>query len=243
MQRNALLTTLILIVSLNCIGQGTDTIAKKNILKLNLSSLLFKAASIQYERVIHKKFSLTTNIIYRPKSSFSPIFIEDNWHFIQEQYRNFSITPAIRYYYGKKQASGLYSELYMRYRNDKISFLHTPGSSTDGFSTVGNENMVMAGINSGVQVFKKDNLVIDFWILGVGYGYTSFQAISEYDGQSFGGVPNPLDQIDKDNYESIMKNAYGDEATISWNNNTATIKRSSALIPIRALGFNVGIRF
>lgn len=214
--------------------------ARNNIIKVNLSSFLLKTGCVQYERIISNHFTLTANVIYRPKSSFSPVFIKDNWQFIQERLGTFSFTPGVRYYYNQKKASGFYNELYFRYRNDQGDYLHVPGSSTKNFSTVFNENMFIIGLSSGIQIIKKDNMVIDFWILGFGYAQTSFQASSIYEDSYYN---EPLDDNVRENLEAVMKNAYGSDGTTSWNNNSATYKMKKAFIPFRGFGFNVGINF
>ena len=52
-----------------------------------------------------------------------------------------------------------------------------------------------------------------------------FESNSVYTDPSHGGFGPGLDQLARDNFESVMNRAYGDGGTISWNGNEANILR------------------
>ena len=113
MKKLPLFLLILFCISFSCSAQEKEEKERKNIVKLNLSSFLLKAGCVQYERLLGNKFSLTGNVIYRPKSTFSPAFTEGEWQFIQMQYGSYSFTPAMRYYYGKEKKHRAFIMNYM----------------------------------------------------------------------------------------------------------------------------------
>jgi hypothetical protein len=71
---------------------------KKNEVKLNVTSILFGAPEVSYERNLNKKSSLGI--------SFLTVFDNEN----PNEDLNYFITPYYRRYFGKKYASGFFGE-------------------------------------------------------------------------------------------------------------------------------------
>ena len=168
--------------------QKTDSLsleyqAKKNIVKLSLTSLAFRNIHLQYERVLNKRISVSL--------SFSTIFegeipllgsventIDDAESF--EQIKDislsyYSVTPEVRFYLGKKGfGKGFYLAPF--YRNSKltldgVSFEYE--NDAGGTSTI-KANGSISGNTVGLLIGSQFNLgksvVLDWWIVGPHYG-------------------------------------------------------------------------
>jgi len=168
--------------------QKTDSLsleyqAKKNIVKLSLTSIAFRNIHLQYERVLNKRISVSL--------SFSTIFegeipllgsventIDDAESFdkIKDLYMSYySITPEVRFYLGKKGfGKGFYLAPF--YRNSKltldgVSFEYpTDEGGTSSISTSGSISGNTVGLLIGSQFNLGKSVVLDWWIVGPHYG-------------------------------------------------------------------------
>ena len=168
--------------------QKTDSLsleyqAKKNIVKLSLTSLAFRNIHLQYERVLNKRISVSL--------SFSTIFegeipllgsventIDDAESFdkikdVSLSY--YSVTPEVRFYLGKKGfGKGFYLAPF--YRNSKltldgVSFEYpTDEGGTSSISTSGSISGNTVGLLIGSQFNLGKSVVLDWWIVGPHYG-------------------------------------------------------------------------
>jgi len=168
--------------------QETDSLsleyqAKKNIVKLSLTSLAFKNIHLQYERVLNNRISVSL--------SFSTIFegdipllgsventVDDAESFdkikdVSLSY--YSVTPEVRFYLGKKGfGKGFYLAPF--YRNSKltldgVSFEYpTDEGGTSSISTSGSISGNTVGLLIGSQFNLGKSVVLDWWIVGPHYG-------------------------------------------------------------------------
>jgi hypothetical protein len=232
-----------LILFLSCFqpasAQSDSEQTKKNIVKVNLSSVVFQAASLQYERVIGARSSLCLNVIYRPEAIFNPRILKTNASFKNASLQSYSITPSIRYYAGLRSPLNFYGEFYLRYRSDKINGMHTPSSSLQ-FITSGQEKIYSVGTMVGYQVLKGKNFYIDFWVFGLGLGQTNIALNAIH--QPKNGIAT-LDDSDKTTYDYYLRNTFGDAGIIEWEGNKARYKQIRTLTAFRGLGLNIGIGF
>ena len=157
--------------------------AKKNIVKLSLTSLAFRNIHLQYERILNKRISVSL--------SFSNIFegeipllgsventIDDTESFdkikdVSLSY--YSVTPEVRFYLGKKGfGKGFYLAPF--YRNSKltldgVSFEYpTDEGGTSSISTSGSISGNTVGLLIGSQFNLGKSVVLDWWIIGPHYG-------------------------------------------------------------------------
>ena len=157
--------------------------AKKNIVKLSLTSLAFRNIHLQYERILNKRVSVSL--------SFSNIFegeipllgsventIDDTESFdkikdVSLSY--YSVTPEVRFYLGKKGfGKGFYLAPF--YRNSKltldgVSFEYTTDEGgTSSISTSGSIGGNTVGLLIGSQFNLGKSVVLDWWIVGPHYG-------------------------------------------------------------------------
>lgn len=112
MKKYALLTVLIMAVSLNLNAQLQKEYIPKNIFKVNLTALVLNNYMGQYERVLGKRVSVAISYRTMPESSvpfksFILNQIDDPEGDAEEilnnlKLSNYAITPEIRFYMGKK---------------------------------------------------------------------------------------------------------------------------------------------
>jgi hypothetical protein len=157
---------------------------KNNIVKLNLSSLVFKNFSLQYERVIDKNFSAALSFGYMPETSipFKKMILnkvgnDTVFEKVIENFKlsNFQITPEFRIYLSKKgYGQGFYIAPYYRYARtttkDIIFDYQEDDGTTNSVNLSGKLNSNTFGIMFGAQWLFKYNITLDWWILGFSYG-------------------------------------------------------------------------
>ncbi len=168
----------------SAIGEN-DEAQKVNLVKLNLTGLVVKNITLQYERVLNKKLSAVISFRVMPRMSlpFKSVITDalgDNLTDTKDlinnmQVSNFAVTPEFRIYFGKKgYGRGFYIAPFYRY----TSFL---GSNLKANYTTdaGTQNSVIlsgklttntAGILFGAQWAVGKHLCIDWSIAGPHYG-------------------------------------------------------------------------
>lgn len=166
--------------SVKAMNMGSD-VPGKNFIKTNLTSILLKNFSLQYERVLTKtisasisyRFMPTTNVIYKEELSE---YIDSEDENLQEiidnaNISNFAVTPEIRFYMGKKgYGRGFYIGTYYRYSNFDFDNIHaefeTEDETTFNIAANGNIRAHSVGILLGAQWALSRHLCLDWWIIG-----------------------------------------------------------------------------
>lgn len=156
----------------------------KNLIKINLTSLALNNYSLIYERKIARKISLGLGLRTMPKSAFpfkskleSIIDDPDTYKYIDDlRMSNFSITPEVKFYFGKDVFRGFYIAPFARYSNFKASlpFEYTfEEGGVDQTKTIPLDaeiKGITGGLLFGAQ-WKLSKLVyLDWSILGPHYG-------------------------------------------------------------------------
>ena len=183
----------------------------QNILKANLSSLLFNNYHISYERHIANKFSVMLSYRYMPKSKMpfqdqlTKLIDNPDVNVTRFQAGGYAITPEVRFY-AHKNMVGFYIAPYARFANFDVT-LPIKYSTTQGGLTVkkdadftGTVTSISGGVLFGTQhqIFKK--LTLDIWIIGDHFGNNKgnlnaviSQALSTKEQQDFQATLNNLD--------------------------------------------------
>ena len=175
---------------------STDKV-QKNFIKVNLTSIILKNYSIQYERVLNKTISVSLSFRDMPtttlpfKNQILKQMGSDNTDAqdIVENLTlgNYAITPELRFYLGKKgYGRGFYIAPFYRYAkynagNVAIEF-DTDQNQTRSIDLSGNITAHTGGIMFGAQWSLGKHLCLDWWILGPHYGVSSGEMT---------GVPSP----------------------------------------------------
>lgn len=224
---------------------------KDNIVKLNLSGLLFKSIGIQYEHKIKRKSSIALGLIYRPMSTWVVARIydtstninisnESRFMYRTSKYRSFMITPEYRFYLSKQAPKGLYLAPFIRFKADKINFNYHYYDEISMQQKVGDasiyETMLGAGVMLGYQVISRKKFTVDFWFLGPWGGYYNMRLKSKVNTASISSLQQSF--IGQD-----MKSIINDITTIKWNEEGINTNASQANWGIRTFGINLGWNF
>ncbi len=164
-----------------------------NFVKFNLTSILLKNYSLQYERVLTKRVSAAISFRFMPYTTipFKSTIINMAEFEDQEsidmlnsaQFANYSITPEVRFYLGKKgYGRGFYIAPYYRYaayETQNLEFSFETGDEMDPNPQIqkidlkGSITSHTGGIMFGVQWALGKHVSLDWWILGAAYGVSS----------------------------------------------------------------------
>lgn len=222
----------------------------KNTFKTNLTGYFFRNFNLSYERSINKTFAINIGFGTVPKGDVPMMkkFIGED---ADQEIRNiqfgsttFTIEPRI--YFGKKYNAGFYLAPYYRYTNMKVdSFVYDFSYTTDDnvereipLDMSGKITANSFGLMIGAQwlIGKKQNWVIDWWIVGGHYGFSK----GDIQGKSRNNLtPEDQRRINEDlndldipiiDYKAVV------------NNNGATVKIDGPWAGLRS-GIAFGYRF
>lgn len=218
----------------------------RTVIKMNLSSLVFRNMAFQTEFAFHKNMSAAAGfsflLPYRIPSSF--LAEQGEGGFSEGSFGGFTVTPEFRLYPGKKEEHqaphGFYLAPYGRYAKftAKASYLDPVedinGSAEASYSGFG------GGLMIGSQWIIGNHFSIDFFILG-GHIGSGKVAVKVYD-SGFSG----LSQEDKDAIEqSFMTDVatYGSGADVSFEGDYIKASVKAPFGGVRGLGLNIGFVF
>lgn len=224
---------------------------KKNIVKINLSSLAFKNGSFQWEHVTGPKTSFALGVSFLPKAGlpFASTLSEkyddnaDAQRAIETtRLSNMAITPEFRFYLSKKGAlNGFYIAPFARYQHMNFEQVYTYTANNGKVHTPligGNINNIGGGLLFGAQWNLSQSLTLDWWIAGPLYGSSSGNLYGTDD-------MSDLSAEDRANLEGDIESVDIPltklDATIG--NNRIDVKLSGPYAGIRAFGFALGLKF
>ncbi len=221
---------------------------KNNIVKINLSALVVKNISVQYERKIAKRVSIAANVHYRPfgklpfLSSIEKAIDDPSVPVNQLKWGGMGITPEVRFYVGKKGAMrGFYLAPFANissYKSDlPINYSNGPINKTGIFN--GNISTITGGLLLGAQWKLGKSVYLDWWIIGPNYGNAKGDLILTT-------ALNSVEQADlRSQIEELIADAPFDKLVESYsvNGSGATIRAKGPWGGLRGLGFNLGFRF
>lgn len=221
----------------------------KNIVKLNLSSLVAKNFHVTYERKLTGRISASLGFRTMAKgslpfkSTFESLVDGTDFNFNKFEMGNTAFTPEIRFYLGKGNLRGFYVAPYLRFASFditapiKYTYNNGSGNVTDEAPVAGKIKSTSGGIMFGTQhrIFKV--LTLDIWIIGGHYGSSNgdlrvtkaFNTQQERD-----AVKAELDGIDAKPFK--FKNAV-------VTSTGASIQADGPWAGIRGAGINIGFRF
>lgn len=247
-----LFVSFFLLASIIANAQQTDSVfmGKKNIVKINLSSLVFKNISLQYERVLSRKTSVALGVSVMPKTglpfagSLKDQFGDnsDASKAIDEtRLSNFSITPEFRFYLGKKPApAGFYIAPFVRYNRLQFDQLYTftPSDNKQHTANIkGTFSNIGGGLLFGAQWHLSNTLTLDWWIIGPAIG----SAKADLTGNDPMGIPAQDRQDIERDLEEFDFPGYNVDATVGTNQ--INVKMDGTYYGLRAFGLALGIKF
>lgn len=157
---------------------------KKNLIKLNFPLIHQPALSLQYERNINKKISAGLAFSYTGEREFLflKLFREkeiDN-NFVNNQLekiksKSWSVTPEVKFYFGKDAFTGFYIAPFIRYTKYDIKFPldYLEEEINNHYQQVnftGKSNTITYGVSIGAQWKIYKDFYIDWLIVGPHFG-------------------------------------------------------------------------
>lgn len=159
----------------------------KNVIKMNLAALAVNSYSFQYERMLTSRVSLTLGYAHMPTGKFPHLDRFENMiddpvafsHLKDVRLGNTMITPAARFYLGKKDGPrGFYISPFVRFSNYDLgvpNFQFDIPNEEGGYDTrtlalAGNIRGTTGGVLFGAQWRLAQWVYLDWWILGGSYG-------------------------------------------------------------------------
>ncbi|WEK35870.1 MAG: hypothetical protein P0Y53_25575 [Candidatus Pseudobacter hemicellulosilyticus] len=158
----------------------------KNVVKMNVSSLVLNSYNFYYERMLTRKISITGGFKTMPRTGLSSTTIgeklvdqldidrDDQDDIDRLEASSNAFTLGVRFYTGKRPgAKGFYAELYGRYTNLKAYYAYDYTSSSDKnykFPIEVSTNGFGGGLLLGGQFNIAKKVVVDLYIIGAHYG-------------------------------------------------------------------------
>lgn len=181
---NRMLFTISLFCSFVVNAQQEENQEKMNLVKMNLTSIVFRNYQFAYERLITKRFSVQVSYGFIPSGQvplIDEVIKDENVDNIKLGGNNITIEP--RFYLGKGYGHGFYIAPYYRYSHfniDNLTYRYTSKdpAMTDkkipiAFSGKTNSNNVGLMIGAQWLLGRRDNWVLDVWFIGIHYGGAS----------------------------------------------------------------------
>jgi hypothetical protein len=230
---------------------STSSIRKKNIIKTNITGIPLRNYSLQFERVLNKRFSLALSYRIMPEGSIPfknwiKNSIEDGDQEAMDQVEslqlsNKAITAELRWYVGKKgYGRGFYIAPFFRHANHKaknVSFEYDSDlGGTEKVDLSGSLVSNTGGLLFGAQWFLGKAVVLDWWILGPHYGSGN--------GDLKGLTSTPMSAQEQEDLRQELEDIDIPltTKTVFVDANGAAIKLEGPWAGIRA-GISLGIRF
>jgi hypothetical protein len=222
----------------------------ENLIKVNLTAIALKNYSLQYERVLNRKFSIALACRAMPSSALpfkDKILSSTN----NDQgtidainalrLKNMAITPELRFYLSKRgYGRGFYIAPFYRYASfevNNLEFTYTNSSNTDSkVSLSGKLTSNTGGILLGTQWPLGKHFCIDIWWLGPHFGSGT--------GDFSGNPDTPFTQSEQDDIRQQLNDLDIPltRKTVTVTSNTAAINLHGPWGGIRS-GISFGVRF
>lgn len=222
----------------------------KNFLKVNLTAIVFKNYSLQYERVLNRKFSIAVAYRTMPSSAlpFKDKIVSSSNNdqgtidaINALRLKNMAITPELRFYLSKRgYGRGFYIAPFYRYASfevNNLEFTYTNSSNTDSkIALSGKLTSNTGGILLGTQWPLGKHFCIDIWWLGPHFGTGT--------GDFSGNPDTPFTQSEQDDIRQQLNDLDIPltKKTVTVTPNTAAINLHGPWGGIRS-GISFGVRF
>lgn len=222
-----------------------------NFVKTNLAGIILKNYSLQYERILSRKFSVAVQYRMMPESTipFQKLILEQvgnddpDTKKVIEDFRlsNYAITPEVRFYVGKKgYGRGFYIAPFYRYAsfttNDLNIFYTDENENESSVKLSGKFSSNTGGIMFGMQHFLGKHIVMDTWLLGPHFGSGM--------GNFTGASSSALSQSEQDDIRQQLEDIDIPltNKTVNVNANNASLKLDGPWGGLR-WGISLGFKF
>lgn len=219
---------------------------KKNVIKINLPALAFKNISVEYERAVGRKTSVSVNVHTIPfgqlpfQSTFKSLTDNSDVKYDQFKLGSFGVVPEFRFYLGKKGAlHGFYIGPFVSISSYKMNLPinYTSGTTTKTGIFDGKLSAVTGGLQFGTQFNLGKSVVLDWWIFGPNYGSANgtLTLTTSLNAQEQTALQSELNKLKEDVPLNTIKSA-------TASSNGATIVAKGPWGGLRGLGFSLGIK-
>jgi hypothetical protein len=234
------------------IGGDYDALAKPNIVKINISSLVYKNISLQYERIVGNTISVACGVRFMPSGSLAYTKTIDNLansnansdtvQLSDWKANSLTITPEFRFY-PKHAGKGFYLAPYFRYRRIGLDL---PVNYIDGnnmqqnVAANGRLSSYIGGLMIGSQFNLGSMVTLDWYIIGFQYGATTIKL----DVNSSKAMTATEQQDVRTNLQEI-KDLSSSFKNINYvvNANGGNISGKYNAVGFRGFGLNLGFKF
>jgi hypothetical protein len=223
----------------------------RNFIKTNITGILLKNYSLQYERILNRKFSVAVQYRTMPASAipFHESILDavgnddSDTKKIIENFRlsNYAITPEVRFYASRRgYGQGFYIAPFYRYAsfttNDLNVFYTDEHGIESSIKLSGKLNTNTGGILFGVQGFLGRHVVLDMWIFGPHFGSGK--------GDFVGTSSKSLTQSEQDDLRQRLEDIDIPltDKTVNVDSNGVTLKLDGPWGGIRG-GISLGVKF
>lgn len=244
-----------------CFSQDSPT----NVLKLNLSALTLGTYSLQYEKVLGKKISLTLGASYRPVKQVP--FARTVERYIdaadsridyislanvkkgEATVGTFNLTPEFRFYLGKNKSApiGTYIAVFGRYNSYFgkapvfVDMEYRGVMARVELPVDTHIKTYSGGLMLGKQFRLGNRFTFDWFIIGGHYGKVTIFGESKQDLEGYD------EQFIKDLRAKIIDTFKINEQYLALDVDKSGVRvenaRNLKLLNLRGLGFNIGYRF
>ncbi len=241
------------------LAAAPDEVFRKNIIKMNLSSLALDAYNFSYERSLSRKTTVVAGYSFVPRTDVASIYLvekaidkfvheEDN---VIEELKATTIaqqayTGAVRFYTGRKSrpgARGFYLSLYGRYMDLEAAYTHDYETDSRTYTLPFNGSLkgFGGGMMVGAQWLIAKRLTFDWYILGGHYGKLDVNMPAKADLSTMSesekrGLKEDIESINSElNGRADVKTTVTDQGV--------SVTGKAPYAGIRGLGFSLGIAF
>jgi len=230
---------------------GDTVTVSKNLIKFNITSALIRNYSLQYERILSRSVSAGVTVRVMPVSGIPYADNLIRWFDVTDpeaqdiietvNVGNFTITPELRFYTGKKRyGRGFYFALYYRYGQYTFDNAFLPYDTEAGneikFNTTGNASSHTGGFMVCAQWALGKHMCLDWWILGPHFGVSKGDILA---------LPSaPLSREDQQNIKDDLNDIDIPmfEQTVNVTSDKVSMVFDGPWGGIRA-GLSLGVRF
>lgn len=241
--------------SINKTNEGEKKLA--HVIKLNASQLALRNISLQYELGFHKNMSVALGYSNLLTRTVPDRFIDNEKAdgFKKPFLKGFAITPEFRFYPGKKEEKqaphGFYLAPYLRYSKYTIGsdLVQIDSSQVNPviYNLSGSLKSTTVGLMMGSQWIVGKHFSFDWWILGLGFGKSTFTLEGTTSGSILPTQQEKLKTNITENIEELPNFLTGGVIDIETTSNSAKIDINKIpMMSFRGMltaGFNFGYKF
>jgi len=149
-----------------------NVVLRKNVVKFLPIDIPFQSISLEYERMIDPKNSLTLGVgIPMEGQIVTKNLLNSNSKLKELEFSTMHVRAAFRYYYGYHLLpKGFYIEPYFKYQQIKLDGLYQGTNDLNNIykgDIVGNINTINLGLQIGVQFLIAKRITLDLYFLGL----------------------------------------------------------------------------